>query len=595
MPEGVRTTLRLRVVKTFNAGNAEVSADLPHVISRWEVVAWQPGNPGSHALGSFTITLHPPGSPSYAAARADYDLLDYYQRIEAYDGGKLRFAGIVTGMRKVFGQGALFELTGASDLVLANLSRPFPGEFLPNDLTSNVLKSYLGTNELGASDTFNPFTAANYNSIAEPSRTIGTWTGTTDDNFPVVSCSTGTGAALISKTGAAANDRWHMQYVEVTGRLKPSADARNAGYVGIGLSKSPSNVNDAVQGYINAFLYQGRYSLDVAIVNYIGGVVSNTVFPSPAALLNVDDPQGYIPITLGLLLTLGGGATSTPSASFTVNGRTILANLFTGVDPGVATMYPFLKFGTPASGTATAYLTNLVQLTRFAADGPSTAAVFTPGAITAATHSLAYGADPGPSFLEAVSRLATRESWYLRYTAQPYVIGSRTLGTVDYGPDPGADLGTTRIVTFEEGDNLIALSMMANADNFATDTAAVGQATLDGGGIGFWRDIASMIKYGVLQDEALSLTHSDFNTLRRAAYQIVSNKINLSSAGSKMIIALRDAMTADKWRELDRVMIDNPTVGIYKLVARIIAYSFEEGSESQAITLDQFSGQVSGL
>src|SRR5206468_1912721 len=98
---------------------------------------------------------------------------------------------------------------------LANLTQPFPGEvtnpgFLGVGVASpgNValLKRWLGTNEPGWTDTFNPFTSANYVSSNLPALTAGTWTGTTDDGLSVASCTTGTGAAFLSKSGARAND-----------------------------------------------------------------------------------------------------------------------------------------------------------------------------------------------------------------------------------------------------------------------------------------------------------------------------------------------------------------------------------------------------
>jgi len=112
------------------------------------------------------------------------------------------------------------------------------------------------------------------------------------------------------------------------------------------------------------------------------------------------------------------------------------------------TRYPFLTFGTPASGTATCYLTNFIQMTRFTADGPSTAAAFANGTITSSTNSLGHGVDPGATFLDVWSSAATRENFYWRYTPTPYVIGTRTLGTVDFAADPGTDYGTTKVVAF---------------------------------------------------------------------------------------------------------------------------------------------------
>lgn len=598
MSEPVISLLRIRVVKTFNGGNAEVTNDLPHLHeSQVQVAAMQPGNPGSSALGSFTVKLHPPGSEGYAAAKPIYDQLDYFQRLEFYishDGASLGKllpgaggTGIITGIRKSYGQNSVFELTGHPDTVLANLSRPFPGELLSNDVTSAMLKSYLGTNELGWSDTFNPFTLANYTSTNTPGGTSGTWTGTTDDGFSVASCSTGTGAVLLSKSGAGAGDRWHTYYVEATGRLSPSADTTNAGIVVVGYSHSSANTNDGVFGGVEAVKVGTRWNLNSVAVGCTGGV--GTSLPVIANVLsNVDDPAGMIPLTIGVLVTMGGGPTASATVCVIINGKVALQSSLGAYDPGTATRYPFIGFGTPATGTATCYLTNLVQMTRFTTDGPSAASVFKTGSISTATDSLMYGTDAGPTFLEAWTRLATREGWYLRYNPQPYVVGTRTLGTVDMAADPGVDRTASVIFSRREG-TLINLELTANADAFAADTAAIGQSTLDGGGIGFWRDIGSMVKYGVIQDEVLAFTHSDFNSLRRAAYKIVSNKVSLSSVGAKTAVVSRDPQTADVWRELDRITIDDPELGINNLVCRVVGYTFYEGQGTQSLTLDQFT------
>lgn len=574
--------------------NGEITNDLPHLHqSQWTVVAMQPGNPGSSALGSFTIPLYPPGSEGYANAKPIYDQLARYMRVEAYishDGaslGNLAFAGAITGIRKLYGSTPTYELTGISDVGLANYSRPFPGELLSNDVTSAILKSYLGTNELGLGDAFNPFVAANYTSGSLPSKTSGTWTGVTDDGLNVVSIGAGTGAILLSKFGGTANDRWKTFYVEMTGRLEPSTDSTNAGAVGVGLSFSNLNAQDSIYGFAQAAKLGGRWQLSCGISAYAAGVssVSSTV---PNALINVDDPGGFVPITIGLLFTMGGSSVAAAAASLIVNGR-IVISYWGGVPeaPANSSMYPFLLFVQPGTGSAQAFLTNLTQYVRFTTDGPSSSAVFGNGTITTTTHSLMWGNDPGPSFLEAWTRLATREGFYWRYTPQAYVLGTRTLGTVDFAADPGTD--RTKSVIFDRAlGNLLSLEFGNNADVLAADTALSGQSTLDGAGIGYWRDIATVQKYGVIQDEALGYTNSDFNSLRRAAKQLNANKIALDTLGAKTAVVLRDPQVADTYRELDKVTVNDPEMGLINASVRIMARTFTEGSVTETLLLDQF-------
>jgi hypothetical protein len=110
----------------------------------------------------------------------------------------------------------------------------------------------------------------------------------------------------------------------------------------------------------------------------------------------------------------------------------------------------------------------------------------------------------------------------------------------------------------------------------------------DGGGVSYWRDTNSITKYGFVDDQTLALPAANFSEQRHSSAQIVSNKIALSSAGSKSTLVLRDPQTADKWRELDKVMLHDPELGINYLVARILAYTFNEGQGTQSLILDQF-------
>lgn len=592
MAESLTSLLRYRVVNRITG--TELTSDLPHLHrSTWDIPGMQPGNPASSAVGTFTIPLHPPSSEAFAAAKPIYDQLFRYLRVEAYispDGvspGRLYQAGPITGIRKKWNT---YELTGLTDLAWALYSRPFPGELLSNDVTSAMLKSYLGTNELGWTDNFSPYTAGNYNSTTWGGGASGSWSGTTDDGFNVVSCASGSGAALVAASGAVApNDRWRTRIVEISGRLKPSASATNAGTVGVGMSIANNATSTSVEGHITAKLLNGRYVLDCALDVFAAGVPSSQVKFNE--LTDVDDPDGYIRFTITLLVTRGGNAGATATASLTVNGKIVAGQFPAGFDLTVTT-YPFVAFGAPSSGTATCYVSNLVQMNRFVADGASSAAAFGLGSISASTHSLGYLRDVGPSFLDAWSRFATREGWYWRYTPQPFVAGTRTLGLVDFAADPGTDRGTDKRVVFSKADgSLIDLEFTDNADPLSSDTAVVGQSTPDGGGLAFFRDIASMTKYGVVQDEVLAFVHPDFNSLSRAAFQINANKIAVDQAGAVIATVRRDPRTADVSRELDKAMFDWPEMGVNQLVARIVRYQFTEGEESQILTLNQFSSE----
>lgn len=601
MAEPVISYLRWRVVKTFNAGNAEVTNDLPTLRrAHIEVVAFQPGNPGSSALGSFSIQLHPPGSEGYAAAKAIYDQLDYFQRVEAYishDGaslGRLYYAGIVTSIRKSYGTNPRFELTGHSDIVLANLSKPFPGEQLSinyqsglsNNATYRQARNYFGSNEVGFTDTFNPFTIGNYTSTNIPGLTAGTWTGTTDDGLNVASCATGTGAALLSKTGATFGDKRDTQFVEISGRLLPSSDATNAGKFGVGLSTSNANLNNATVVYVTSKLSGSDWNLDVHVDDYVAGALTNTLTVGNA-LTVASDPENFIPITISYLVT------QAQWSAVVVNGKVVLNQTNFSSQPFTvfsSTAYPFLFFGTPATGAATAYETNLVQMVRFTDDQNANVALFKSGTIGSPSHSLKFGTDPGPTFLEVWSRCATREGWYWRYTPQAYAVGTRTIGTIDLTTDPGTDRGTNKSVVFSRLDGtLVSLELTANGDQFVAGTTAAGPPGTDGGGLSYWRDIGTMTKYGVIEDQILSVTQPNYTELRRNALNVQNNRLNLSSAGSKTAVVLRDPQTADVWRELDKVMIHDPELGINYLVARVMAYTFDEGQPTQTLTLDQFS------
>ena len=605
-PEAITTLFRIRLVATFNSGNKEITNDLPHLHQcHYEVVAFQPGNPGSSALGSFSVQLHPPGSEGYAAAKAIYDQIDYIQRVELYgspDGqslGKLYYAGVITGIRKGYGQNPVFELSGVSDLFWLNYSRPFPGEELSTNYGSGLTTqadyrqahNYFGTNELALGDNFSPFTAGNYTSTNLPSLTAGSWSSTTDDGLNVVSTTTGTGAVLISKTGAVGNDKRRIIFVEASGRLAPSSDATNGGKFGVGMSQSNANANNAAVAYVTA---RSSSTLDVTLSYYQSGTLLTSQTVS-SAFTGAQDPEGFVPITISLSISGGPANTfGTSGTAVTVNGKVVLnintsPQVLIDYDATAGTNYPFLFYGTAATGTAAPYFAYLVEQNRYTDDQNANTAMFKAGTIGSPLFSLQNSNDPGPTFLELISRVASRETWYWRYTPQAYVIGTRTVGTLDLTADPGTDHGTDKSVVFSVTDGtLVNLEFSANADQLMAGTVSASLSGSDGGGVAFWRDVSTMTKYGVIDDQVLGLTRPYFYEQRRHALQTVTRKVAINASGSKTAVVLREPKTADVWRELDKVMLHVPEIGVNYLVARVIGYTFDEGQATQTLTLDQF-------
>src|SRR6185312_16730713 len=103
---------------------------------------------------------------------------------------------------------------------------------------------------------------------------------------------------LISKTGAIGQDGYYRNFVEISGRLKPSADAANAGKIGVGLSNSNALVNGGY-AYIQAKANGSNYDLDVKFTNSSG---ATTTYSN--ALTSAGDAEGYVSFTLSLGLEL---------------------------------------------------------------------------------------------------------------------------------------------------------------------------------------------------------------------------------------------------------------------------------------------------
>ncbi len=606
MPEPVIGRLKYRVVNWFNGYNTGTNVvavyDLQHPHqSTWTDRGMQPGAPAQSAIGDFTIPLFPPGTEQYAANKADYDKLlpgsGEGLRVEAYLGDVfggpsdgsfpdvfLAHAGIITEVI-LSDDPPRFELHGSTDAWIAAMQRPYPGEILHNSAydSATIVKEFIPVNIVKVSDQFNPYTAGNYTSTNLAGLTAGTWTATTDANginSNVVTVATGTGALLINKSQMGfGNDPVDTQMVECICRLKPSGtSATNAGQAGIGMSFDRlSPVSDCLFGYVTAKwnAATSRYDLDATLSRYVAGVLSGPLTISNA-LTSVDDPDGFIPLQLQFIQQQ-----HTPGpvgyVRFIVNGSPVNAAQTGSAYPGLTVVYPMLMYGAPATGAATAYFTNLMLANR--GNGPFA------GIVASATHKFRVNQALPPTFLDMWQAVCTLEGWYWRIRPTSQLDGGQiAIGYVDMNSSPGSDLSA--IVIFEKGQNLLGITQQGNSDSFASDIQFNGAADSAGGGIFYGRNLTAMTTYGWLSSVGMSLTVMDIANLQRQGQQVTANKG--TPGGSYTARVLRDASTADKFRELDTITIHDPDLGIYHKKMLVISRTFTEGSAEETLVLGQY-------
>lgn len=581
---------------------AVVIQDLAHLHqSTWTVKGMQPGAPGGSAIGSFTIPLFSPQSEQFKANWSDYKQLlpglAEGLRVEGYMGaiaGAPRYAGVITDV--TIDSAGAFTLSGQSDVWIASRQKPFPGEVFTNDgggaNSLSRARLYVGENIVALTDQFNPYTSGNYTSTNLPALTAGTWSGTTDGNginTNVVTNSTGTGAVLINKTGTAATgDTDGNQFVECVMRFNAtsSTNTTNAGRAGVGISSSNANANDLIVAYatIKFNVTSGRYDVDASIRTYAGGVLGTNV-SAANVLTSVDDADGWISLQLQLL-------TNGYQTAFSINGTVALASTGTSYFTlGGATGYPLLLYVIPTTGTSPGYFTNLIQGVRNADSALHTTAPFITGATDSPAHSISWLLPLPPTFLDIWSLVATLETWSWRYTPVAMAAGTHpTMGTVDFQVTPGTDRSSS--ITFTEGRNLVSLTQQANADTFAADSRYGGAASIDGSGVASSRNIPAMNAYGWLSDNDMSLTATGWSQLQRQGGQVIANKGAPGSSYTAKV--MRDADTADQWRELDYVTVHCPSIGVYNQKLLVLAYTFTEGSAEQQVTLGQYGADDVG-
>jgi hypothetical protein len=159
-----------------------------------------------------------------------------------------------------------------------------------------------------------------------------------------------------------------------------------------------------------------------------------------------------------------------------------------------------------------------------------------------------------------------------------------TMGKVDLKAQPGTDRSSQ--TRFIEGDNLVGFKATGNADVFGSDLQFNGNTASNSNGVYYARNLGAMAKYGWLSGVGMSLSALEFNAFRLQAQSTVSNMG--APGGSIMARVVRDAATADVWRELDYVTVHCPTANVEYQKYLVLAYTYTEGSIYQDLTLGQY-------
>jgi len=584
--------MKYRVVNRVT--RAEVIHDLFHLGSSWRINAMQPGLSGASAIGDFTITLPPPFTEEYRAHFADYSLLDYFLRIEGYVeaiAGQPKVAGFITGITEDSGQ---YVLTGATDPWLAQRQRAFPGENLV-EYTYGMWRYWLGGTEVGFSDDFSgasPLT--NYTSTHVPGLTSGTWTATTDDGLPSVTCSTGTGATLLSTTATnlSANDDRSASLLELTGRiLVNGTDATNNGEIGLVFGADANNCtlvkvrlrrNGTIPNNNTADITCQRWAAGVSVAGPTTVTAALTTV-GPTAIPGYADVQIQVNISTS---TVGGGIWVTVNGQLIPGGSTTQYQAFDNMQPADLTnvqIGPY--FGVPATSTAQAYVASLYTMVRFTNGNSNRAALFT-GTFNDTLSNIGVVGTAGPAFLDQFQRATEMEGRYWRYTPQALVPGIRTIGSFAWGTSPGTDVSGS--VRFLGGDNLVDVLRTPPAAGVSTSVQLNGPASDSGGQI-IARNKSALATYGVIDDNQLNLTAQEYRSLRKNAQSLVGSQGSPASAVT--LVVLRDPQTADRWRELDIIYAHWPERGISNQIYKVFSYTLEEGSPRQQIQVGQYGAQ----
>lgn len=548
---------------------AVVIANLPHLHqSTWQVNAMAQGMPGSAAIGSFSIPLPNVQSAEYKANKATYDLLAVGQKVEGYLGdvvaGTPRFTGIITNIEKsLIGQAGI---GGVDTLQWLQKMQVIPGEYIPTTgpASSDVVSIYSHALRVGFNDACTSL--ANY-SQTPASR----WTVTSDPQTgaSAFNCTTtGSESYLINTSAYLSSGITGLSSTIGNFYVVGGSDTANAGEASIVLGSDAAGANCV---FASARLYSnaGVTTIDGEIWTRAAGV--NT-----RQLLKTSILSNWGSSTLRVQVSL---------SCYYVGSLVWLHLFINGIDCGAyqysnggafPTGYLGFRFNANAGGTPSTYAEELSLRYR-----DTSGYLFPPGTISSA--SVLWDNNThlnNQTHLDMMSQAVTTEGWYLRKNPGA---GYRA-DTLDFGAAPGVDRSSQ--VVFEEGDNLVDLTTSANADTYAIDTKVASTPSAGSGGFVTYPSIQATGNLALV-DTVLNTGMVSMNALMR--YANVVGALKATPGQAKRAVVIRDAKTADVWRELDYVTVHAPSLGIINQKVLVLGYAFAEGKATMDVVFDQYS------
>jgi hypothetical protein len=591
--EGVASKLHYRIVD-INTG-VEVISDLPHLHqSSWTVRALMPGIPGAASLGDFTIRLPGVRSATYKTNRDVYAQLAVGQRVEAYLGdmthSRPKFTGIITKPPRRTLSGDAIEVTGSDSLWMLQQTQLYPGEILgAGGNTSDLMSIALGHRQVLWSDDF-----ANYNGLGSgptsANYAVGSgWSWFLDTAYtglPVIGNGSVNGASVSTTATWTVNKEFNWSgggvarasMVTLTGTMVAGTDTTQAVSAEI---LAPTDNNASFQnGYMSRAIMRqtgagtGLYNVDLEVWQASGGayarfVQTTNVMTNLPSVLPFELQMVFYQLGTNLLIrVLLNGKDANCVATF---GSSVSATGAVG-----------FRTGWNAGGSPILLVNTFRFDSRVGNWGTPRFAVANLFSYTTLSESIISSAQ---SHLDIAMLSATMDGTLIRKTPGRGI----TADTIDYdrgrlaGGFVGSDLSSD--IVFEEDVNVVDAEDAPVADTFATSTRV---NAVSGGGSGGSAESSPRANIGdvVLTDTVSDVGIPTAALLAAYARTVAARKTNASRA--VQVTVIRTPEQADRWREMDLVKVNIPSLDINDQVLMVLGYTFTEQDPQQTVWFSQF-------
>ena len=192
---------------------------------------------------------------------------------------------------------------------------------------------------------------------------------------------------------------------------------------------------------------------------------------------------------------------------------------------------------------------------------------------------------PGDTYLQALSALADMLDWEWRTTSK----AGAGNDLIQLAETVGSDVSAT--VRFEEGKNLVNLSLTPTSQNLITHLKFKGQGQDANQRLAEACDFAAWDDYGIIE-ESFSDNRISTNELarRKCENELVRRKDGKASLNATVVDTV---FTAGAWRVGDYVWVKSTEPDLNRL-ARVVEVSYQTNSILRQVTFDSFPRSRSG-